>query len=79
MKGFGILKVKVVNDDGKMLFPVDLTLTGRESSRVGAAKEKTLDPMLVPTRGTKRKLKLDDRRCLGFFTVMAKLVIVSGS
>ena len=52
-----------------MLFPVDLTL--RESSRVGAATEKTLDPMLVPTQGTKRKLELVDRRCLGFLAVMA--------
>ena len=38
------------------IFPTDLTLTGSEFHRVGAATEKF---------GTKSRIELDDRRCLG--------------
>ena len=47
------------------MFPTDLTLTGSEFHRVGAAIEQALVPTFVLTLGTKRRLELDDRSCLG--------------
>ena len=43
------------------MFPTDLTLTGSEFHRVGAATEKALVPTFVLTLGTKSRLELDDR------------------
>ena len=48
-----------------LLYFLDLTLTGSEFHRVGAATEKALVPTFVLTLGTKSRLKLDDRSCLG--------------
>ena len=48
-----------------VIFPTDLTLTGSEFHRVGAATEKALVPTFVLTLGTKSRLELDDRSCLG--------------
>ena len=47
------------------MFPADLTLTGNEFHRVGAATEKALVPTFVLTLGIKSRLELDDRSCLG--------------
>ena len=47
-----------------LLFHTDLTLTGSEFHRVGAATEKALVPTFVLTLGTKSRLELDDRSCL---------------
>ena len=49
------------------LFPTDLTLTGSEFHRVGAATEIALVSTFVLTLGTKGRLELDDGRCLGCF------------
>ena len=46
-----------------VIFPTDLTLTGSEFHRVGAATEKALVPIFVLTLGTKSRLELDDRSC----------------
>ena len=43
----------------------DLTLKGSEFHRVGAATQKALVPTFVLTLGTKSRLELDDRSCLG--------------
>ena len=48
-----------------VLFPTHLTLTGSEFHRVGAATETALVPTFVLIRGTKSRLELDDRSCLG--------------
>ena len=48
-----------------VIFPTDLTLTGSEFHRVGAATEKALVPTFVSTLGTKSRLELNDRSCLG--------------
>ena len=45
---------------------ISITLTGSEFHRVSAATEKALVPTFVLTLGTKCRLKLDDRSCLGF-------------
>ena len=42
-----------------------LTLTESEFHRVSAATEKDLVPTFVLTLGTKSRLELDDRSCLG--------------
>ena len=42
-----------------------LTLTGSEFHRVGAATEKGLVPTFVLILGTKTRLKLNDRSCMG--------------
>ena len=47
-----------------VIFPTDVTLTGSEFHRVGAATEKALVPKFVLTLGTKSWLELDDRSCL---------------
>ena len=49
-----------------MLFDfLDLTLTGSEFHRVVAATEKDLVPTFILTLGTKSRLELDNRSCLG--------------
>ena len=48
-----------------LIFPTDLTLTGSEFHRVGAATEKALVPSFFLTHGTKSGLELDDQSCLG--------------
>ena len=48
-----------------VIFPTDLTPTGSEFHRVGAATAKALVPTFILTLGTKSRLKLDDRSCLG--------------
>ena len=45
------------------LHVTDLTQTGSEYDRVGAATEKALVPTFVLTLGTKGRLELDDRSC----------------
>ena len=47
--------------------PTDLTLTGSEFHRVGAATEKALVPAFV-CLGTKSRFELDDRSCLDCLT-----------
>ena len=44
---------------------MNLTLTGSEFHRVGAATGRALVLMFVLTLGTKSRLELDDRSCLG--------------
>ena len=39
------------------MFPTDLTLTGSEFHRVGAATEKALVPTFVLTLGTKTRIR----------------------
>ena len=48
-----------------VIFPTDLTLTGSEIDRVGAATEKALVPTFSLTLGTKSRLELNDPSCLG--------------
>ena len=48
-----------------VIFPTDLTLTGSEFHRVGAATEKALVLTFVLTLGMKGRLELYDRSCLG--------------
>ena len=48
-----------------VIFPTDLTPTGSEFHRVGAATEKALVPTFILTLGTKSRLALHDRSCLG--------------
>ena len=47
------------------IFPTNFTITGSEFHRVGAATEKALGLTFVLTLGTKSRLELDDRSCLG--------------
>ena len=47
------------------IFPIDVTVTGSELHRVGATTEQALVPTFVLTLGTKSRLELDDRSCLG--------------
>ena len=48
-----------------VIFPTYLTLTGSEFHRVGAATEKALVSTFILTLGTKSRLELHDRSCLG--------------
>ena len=49
-----------------VIFPKDLTLTGSEFHRVGAATENLdLVPTFVLILGTNSRLELDDRSCPG--------------
>ena len=48
-----------------VIFPIALTLTGSEFCSVGAAIDKALGLTFVLTLGNKRRLKLNDRSCLG--------------
>ena len=48
-----------------VIFPTDLTLTGSEFHRVGAATEQALVPAFALKLGTKSRLGLGDRSCLG--------------
>ena len=43
-----------------VIFPTDLTLTGSEFHRVGAATQKAVVPTFVLALGTKSRLELDD-------------------
>ena len=47
-----------------ILFSTDLTLRRSEFQRVGAAPERALVPILVPTLGTKSRSELEDESCL---------------
>ena len=47
-----------------------LTLTWSEFHRVGAATEKPLVQTFVLTLGTKSKLELDDRSCVGCLAIV---------
>ena len=48
-----------------IIFPTDVTLTGCEFHRVGAASKHALLPTFVLTLGTKSRLELDYRSCTG--------------
>ena len=50
------------------IYPADLTIIGSEFHRVGASTEKALVPVFVLTPGTKSRLELDVRSCLGRLT-----------
>ena len=49
----------------KEMLPGDLTLTGSEFHKVGAATEKARVPAFVLTLGTESKSEPDDRSCMG--------------